>query len=162
MADARTQGAAGFSLLEVIAVLVLFGLLAALAMEDSDTTAYDTAAEAEVFKASLRFAQELAYAQAELPAGVDEVRWGLNITGNSFTLARDGGVSANINLPGTNSPTHVLPNGVSITNSQDIAFNFRGIPMTPAGVALGTITFLVSGGDMTKTITVTQQTGFLQ
>lgn len=161
MAEIRTRGAAGFSLLEVIAVLVLFGMLLALAMEDSDPTAYDTAAEAEVFKASLRFAQALAYAQAELPAGVDEVRWGLNVGGGSFSLARDGTVSTTINLPGANSATRTLPSGVSITGS-DIAFNFRGVPMTPGGAALGTTNYTISGGGMTKTVTVTQQTGFIQ
>ena len=86
----------GFTVIEIIAVLVILGIMTALAVSRfTDIRAADVAA-ANSLKAHLRYAQ--------LRAMGDLVPWGIRLEGNSYTLLRDG-APAPVNLPGENSRT---------------------------------------------------------
>lgn len=158
---AKLRGSPGATMLEIVAVLVIIGLLAAMALPNIDMNPYDVAAEAETFKTSLRYAQSLGYTQANLQAGQDQVFWGINVTANSYALVRNGAAQNDINLPFTDSPTRNLPSGMSIT-AGTVHFDFRGRPVSAAGVVSNANTsFTITAGYKSDTTTVTQQTGFV-
>ena len=158
---AKLRGSPGATMLEIVAVLVIIGLLAAVAFSDIDTNPYNVAAETNEFKASLRFAQSLAFTQAYLPAGTEETTWGLLVTAGGYSLIRGGAAQNDVNLPGNDSPTYTLPSGVTLT-SGTISYNFRGMPSTAAGAALNSnTTFTVTAYNKSETVTVTQQTGYI-
>ena len=132
----------GFTLLEIIAVLVLVGILSAVAVSRfTDADAEDVAA-ANTLKLHLRYAQ--------LRAMGDTVPWGISFTGNSYELQKNGS-TAPVNLPGENGTTITL-SGLTMSPTTTVTFSAaRGQP-TPNGhsISIGT-----------QTITITQETGFI-
>ncbi len=151
----------GFSMLEFIAVLAILGLFAVFAFSSVNLAPYDVSSETAKLKASLRYAQSLAFAQAYLPTGSDQCTWGLNITSTSYNLVRNGSTQTLVKLPGQSSASYSLPSGVSITPAQ-IYFNFRGMPASSTGAASGSdSTLTVSDSSESAMITVRQQTGFI-
>lgn len=142
-----TKGnACGFTFIEIIAVLLLLGILAAIAISKSSSTdAYSTFSEAAILKGHLRFAQLKAMSDVS-------TTWGLQVTSTSYTLQTNGAAAA-ISLPGEESNTHTFS---SVTASaQAITFDDWGSPgATTLNVAL-------TGGDSSQTITVTRNTGFI-
>jgi prepilin-type N-terminal cleavage/methylation domain-containing protein len=162
MANERTRGAAGFSLLEIIAVLVLFGLLAAFVMEDADMSVYDVVSERNNFITNLRYAQTLAFAQSHLPNGVDENMWGIQLAGSSYTLTMDGAAQVNVNMPGQSSATYNLPSGITISGAT-VNFDFRGRPVTAINVPIGGDSVVtISGDGSSESVIVIQNTGLIQ
>lgn len=147
----------GFTLLEVVAVLVILGVIGVVAVSRfSDVDAKDLA-EANTLKAHLRYAQ--------LRAMGDIVPWGIELNESSYTLIRDGKV-APVFLPGEvdrdDKPGHTreLESGVIISSSlPKITFSSpRGIPRDEAGVDIAE-DLTVSVGS--KEITITAGTGFI-
>jgi len=139
----------GFTMIETIAVLMLIGIIAAVAISKSmSANSYSLVSEAEILKTYLRFAQ--------LKAMSDVVpTWGIAVGGSSYTLQKNG-ATASINLPGEGSATHAFPSGVSATEAQTVAFNNWGNPGTT------TISITLTGGSDNATVTVTKNTGFVQ
>lgn len=164
----------GLTLLEVVVTLSIVGLLTAAAMSEFDIDPYKGASEAEQLEAALRYAQSLGVSQTMLGAN-QRVIWGLNITGNSYTLQlrRAGNTTSPINLQGARdadgnpvtSPTHTLQDSVSISaGTGDIFFNFRGQPVANNGAVLAvnrTISVRTDGGD-TVNLTVIQDSGYIR
>ena len=137
----------GFTLLEVIAVMVIIGVLAAVAVSRVISTKEVSAiTERDILKSHLRYAQ--------LRALGDDKTWGISITGNSYTLLREGN-PAPYNLPNENSATHTLPSGIEITASvTPVTFDEWGSPSASNDI---TITVTPGGG----TITINKNTGFI-
>ena len=147
----------GFTIIELVTVIALLGILAGIAIVSmGDPQGFQIMAEAEALKANLRFTQSKA--MSDLPVNV----WSLNITAANYTIQLNGGVpNPPINLPGSDSGTYTLPSGVSVTGGTGQAyFNFRGQPVTPAGVLL-TANQSITVYGAPAAITVTQQTGFI-
>ena len=134
----------GFTLIEVIAVLLLIGILAAIAIgrEANSGNQADVYGATEVLKNHLRYAQSTAMNA--------NVSWGLNFSGSSYTLQNAGG-SATAFLPGD------IPSGIGYASSVNpVMFdNHWGSP----GAA--TITITVAKGGFSQTVTVTKNTGFI-
>jgi MSHA pilin protein MshC len=137
----------GFTLIEIIATLVVLGILASVAtvifssMDDEKL-----ATEVEILKSHLRYAQSRAM--------IDTVSWGIAISGNSYTLQR-GGITSTSSLPNDDSSTHNLQGGVTASGSS-VAFDNFGSPGS------GGINITLSAGDDSRTITITKNTGFIQ
>ncbi len=116
----RKRESAGFTLVELIAVLLVLSVLALVA----------------------------------IPRMVNTGEWSVQISGQSYTLLRNGSV-APVPFPGINSAVRNLPAGVNVTGGAGtLAFDDMGAPSS-------THVITISDGDVTDTITVTGFTGFI-
>jgi len=144
-----SSACAGFTLLEILAVLVIlgvFGVIAATRFTGTDAAAKNAAAS---LKAHLRY--------AHLRAMGDTVSWGIHIRQNSYTLLKNGNPAA-INLPGETGPTKNL-RGAQINPQERIHFSpGRGVPEDAGGTPLAGSRIFAIGQ---QTVTVTRTTGFV-
>ncbi|MDD5759365.1 MAG: prepilin-type N-terminal cleavage/methylation domain-containing protein [Desulfobulbaceae bacterium] len=135
----------GFTLIEFIAVILLLGILSAIATSRSNTLGDEAkvASAIEIVKNHLRYAQTKAMNS--------DVSWGINFAVSPYKLRRDT-TDVNDTLPGD------LPPGVSFTSSiNPLMFENRwGSPGNTS------ITVTVSKGTSSRTFTVTKNTGFIQ
>lgn len=141
----------GFTLIEIIAVLVILGILAAVAL--SRGVAVDDAkakAEADTLKGHLRFAQYRAMND------LYGVKWGISIGGSNYTLVKyvnNAQATHTVILPGESSATHSMAGGVtaSVAGNNPVLFDEWGSPGTTA------TSISVNG----KTISITANTGMI-
>jgi prepilin-type N-terminal cleavage/methylation domain-containing protein len=137
----------GFTLIEVIAVLIILGIISAVAITRAISTQEDLISQVEVVKSHLRYAQLKALQD-------DTATWGIAFAANSYTLTTTAAGGAGL-LPAENSSTHTFPSGVTVTNPQTVTFNPWGSPGT------ANIPITLSQGGSTLTLTVTGNTGFI-
>ncbi len=145
----KAIGKAGFTMIEIIAVLLILGIIAAVvAVRMSDTSAYDLASQMEVVKAHLRLAQSRAMSSSS--------PWGINFaTSTTYYLFQGSGSTTPVLLLGEDNATVNLTtkkSALTINSApQRITFDAYGSPGT------ATVTVATSGGN----ITVTKNTGFI-
>lgn len=145
----------GFTAVELIATLLILGVLAAVIIPKANTEEPQVINDLNVLRAHIRFAQ--------LKAMGDITPWGLNIGATSYTLERNGTTAAMVNLPGDNSATHTFDASALTVTPVRIAFDPRGRPFN-----MGTRTVMNSDQTINvvptdyKDIVITQQTGFLK
>lgn len=142
----------GFTLLEVLATLVIVGIMTAVAISHLATTGtYGLHSEAEILKAHLRYAQFRAMS--------DDVVWKVDFTPNSYTLFRtvNGGSWVTSNLPDdSGTPTHIFHDGVVKSgDNQIVTFDQWG---SPGG---SSITVTLTAGDEVADMVITKNTGFV-
>lgn len=173
---ARTAGRSGFSLMEIVVVLLLLGIVSAVAISKYSTSNISAATEADLFKASLRYAQQRAMG--------DISTWGITVAGNGLSYSlftNNPDLKTSPVLPGVGANTRNLSTGVTVSVSdavgQDIIFDYRGrlVGSGGAGNNAGkeylkaaplavygqnvTVTFT---GDTGKAMTIYAKTGFAQ
>lgn len=134
---------AGFTMIEVIAAVLILGVLAAVVVVDtmdSETTASGAAVTAKV-KNHLRYARNRSMSSHE--------EWGLNFSGDTYKLEKRG----------TSGETHFFPGeeeeDVTLTPlsiATDVYFDEWGRPVDENG---NSISFGASG------ITINQTTGYI-
>ena len=147
MVPEQDRRGAGFTLIEVIAVLLLTVVLAAVAVPRLMDSGVAVAAEAEVLRAHLRFAQSLA-------VSANTAGWSVLVAGQSYQLQRNGAASP-IHFPGESSATHVLAGGVNVTGGTGaLVFDAQGAPAATHVITL-------SDGTRTETVSVTGFTGLI-
>ena len=158
----RPGGAAqGFTLVEVIVVLVLVGILAIYATNRSGDDQFKAIAEADALRAALRYAQARAMA--------DIYTWGISLSAGSYQLVEDNPSVANAALPGGGGATRNMPNGVTLGGTKVILFDWRGQPVNTNIDAIGETAnpvnvnqnITVTASTTTETVTVTPYTGFI-
>ena len=137
------NGDKGFTLIEFIAVLLLMGILTAIAVNRSSNFGVDAdiLGATEVVKDHLRYAQSRAMNS--------NVSWGVNFAGNTYTLRDANNVSAS--LPGN------LPQAMTFASTVN-PLMFENRWGSPGSV---TATVTVSKDGTSRTITVTKNTGFI-
>jgi prepilin-type N-terminal cleavage/methylation domain-containing protein len=143
----RLRNDRGFTLIEIVAVLIILAIISAVAI--SRGTGTDTAklqAEVDTLKGHLRYAQYLAL--NDLPSA----QWRIDVATNSYTLRNPASTTFNYYLPGGSSATHNFENGVTATQTGTVSFNEWGTPGTP-------IPAIELNG---QSITITPNTGFIQ
>lgn len=146
----------GFSLIEVVAVLVLLGVLSAGATALYDDGNAAAVAEAEIFKSHLRYAQ--------IRAMGDIVPWTIEVGSGSYALSKgESGSTTSQNLPGESGATHQIGGGVTAT-AGTFTFNWRGCLVNAASpnVCLSTPGLVTFDGDPDIEVTVQAETGFAQ
>jgi type II secretory pathway pseudopilin PulG len=172
--------AGGFSLIEIVVVLVFLGVLTAVAVSKYSTTNISAAAEADVFQASLRYAQQRAMG--------DISTWGISVAadGLSYSLfTNNPSLAMNQVLPGVGSVTRTLSQGVTMSASgavssggkQEIVFDYRGrlagtggsgssagreYLLTAPIAGLGNNVTVTFTGEGSRSMTVYAETGFAQ
>ncbi len=139
----------GFTIIEVVAVLILVGIVSAVAISRiGDTSTYDLNSQVEVVKSHLRYAQSRAMASGS--------PWGVNFTTSTTYHLFEGTATATpILFLGESSPTVSLTaknSNLTISSApQVVTFDAYGSPGTT------TITITTNGGN----ITVTRNTGYI-
>ncbi len=125
----------GFTLIELIVIMVVIGILSATASSRLNFASHDAAGCAETVKASIRLAQKLAIAQRDpaMPVSV----------GNDCQVAVGG-------------QTYPALTGVSVTNFGIVTFNGLGQPSVAA-----VRTFTISGGDVIRYVCLEAETGYV-
>ncbi|EGW20091.1 prepilin-type N-terminal cleavage/methylation domain-containing protein [Methylobacter tundripaludum] len=132
----------GFSLIELIVIIVIMGILTAYAAPRLNFAGHAASDYAEIVKSSIRLAQKLAIAH----------RTTHTIT---FPVNPCNGSSVN-GLRVAGEQCDPLPNGVSVSGLGTVTFNGLGRP----NVATVT-TITVSGGDVIKVICLEPETGYV-
>lgn len=138
-------------MLEVIAVLVILGVLAAVAVNRFSDIGAREVSVANTLKVHLRYAQLRAMGDIEL--------WGLQITSDSYTLLREEDDVSPPNLPGEESPTK---ENLEVSLSPETTIYFSpalGQPMDGSKDLLENNQDIQVGDN--QTITIYQETGFI-
>ena len=143
----------GFTMIEIIAVLVIISVLAAVAVTKiGSTQRYSALAEADILKAYLRYVNFRALS--------DIGTWGMRFDGTSYTMLRNGS-AATYNLPNENSSTHTMPDGITVAGDT-VIFDEWGTPVNASGSPVTeNITINIAAGGETIPITITKNTGFI-
>lgn len=145
----QTRGKPGFTMIEIIAVLLILGIIAAVVVSRmSSTSSYDLTSQVDVLKAHLRLAQARAMGSSS--------PWGINFaTTTTYYLFQGIGSTTPVQIPEEANATVDLTakgSGLTIGSApQRITFDAYGSPGT------ATLTVTTSGGN----ITITKNTGYI-
>ena len=143
--ELRTLNLKGVTLIEVIVVMIIIGILAAIVIPRFD---FATSSRASVDGAANMIASDIRYAQEYAMA--NRVSKQVIFTINSPTYS----FSPTSNL----DPSGQLPSGVTISNNFTITFNSLGEPITTTPPGIWSVT-VSTGGLYPRTITVVNYTG---
>ena len=164
MSKPRTPGAArqrGFTLREMVIVMVLVGIISAIALPRMANDPMLLSTQVEQLAGDIRYVQALAMTQGQ------RYRLNLTATGYTLTLADAGGTLVPHPVTGSTAQTN-WNSGISITlpptnlpNSL-VAFDGRGVPYTDnlATTALAaSATIVLSRSSAAQQITIFPETG---
>lgn len=141
----------GVTLIELVMVLVIIGVLAALAAPRLSLTDTSVHAQAAQFVRDIRHVQMLAMARGETLT-FESLGGSYRCTDSTLAIITD---------PATQQPfTRTLDNGVAAT-AGSVSFDSLGRPVS-AGVLRSTaVNFTMSGGAQSATLSVSPVTGFV-
>jgi len=153
----------GFTLRELLIVIVLVGIISAIALTRTGNDPVMLSTQVDQLAGDIRYVQALAMTQGQ------RYRINLTATGYTLTLADAGGTLVPHPVTGSTAQTN-WNSGVTValppTNLPNslVAFDGRGIPYTDnvATIALGaaiTATITLSKGGASQSITITPLTG---
>ena len=151
----------GFTTIEVIAVLIIVGVIAAVVVSRfTGTSTYSVPSVAEQLKNHLRYAQNRAMNS--------NIIWGIHfIDSTHYTIFKDADTTHTITPPGADSdPVDLSGRGVSLggLGSNIVSFDDWGRPYTDAianTLQSGARSITVSGGGASVTIQITPNTGYI-
>jgi len=157
-----TKNNLGFTIIEVIAILIVMGIITAFAVGRVADNKPELIAQKEVLKVHLRYAQSRAMNSND--------NYGIESNGNTYWLFRVS--SANIvNFPGEQLD-HIdllaLGLSLSMTDGNIVCFNSKGVPYTDFdtdnadNLQTEDRTLTLSSGSDNESITITKNTGFIQ
>ncbi len=147
MLSGKHKGTRGFTLIEVIATLLLLGVVSALVIPRMVETSAGVIAEADRMRANLRFAQTLAMS-------ANTAAWAVRIESGSYQLLRNGEPSP-IGWPDGSGTVRVLHPDVQVAGGTGLLeFDTMGAPSS-------TYTINLSDGVRVETVTVTGFTGLI-
>ena len=157
----RYQSQTGFTLVELIMVMVLMGILATVALPRFNFSGFNEVGFRDKLKATLEFARKSAVAQRRITC--------ITLAGNSLALTID---NVPTDAPGAGTcprqlvlsvsdaacggPANAVcaPNGIALAGPAAISFDPLGRPSAAA-------VYTVTGGTSGYTINVTAETGYV-
>ena len=139
----------GFTLTELVVVIIIATILAAFAVSRINTQSFDTEGFANRAAAMVRYAQKIAISQRRTVFVVTTAGPPSNI---KLCYTNAGCGTPVHEPPGTNAFSYNTPSGVTISTA---TFSFDALGKPSAGTAL-TIT-----GDVARTITIEAETGYV-
>ena len=140
------ENSKGFTLIEIISIILVLGIIAAIAIPNFDRSGIDVASWATTIRSDIRYAQELAMSRN--PAAASPITISFSPVGsgtNSYSITDPSGVFTDITRELNDSET-------TIVNSISISFNRYG-----EATQFGTVQ--INSGGITQSITVEQYTG---
>lgn len=141
----------GFTLIELVMVIVIVGVLAALAAPRLSLTDTSVHAQAAQIARDIRHVQMLAMARGQTLT-FQSLGGSYRCTDSTPTVITD---------PATQQPFNlVLENGVSAT-AGSISFDSLGRPVNGGALLAAVVSFTVSGSAQSATISVSPVTGFV-
>jgi len=158
---------AGFTIFEIIVVLLLMSILAATVLGRSLTTSnLDLNSAADTLRNQLRYAQ----AEAIKLAYTEYPVWGMNFTTGGYWLFRGKDTSNKVRLPGVESDeVNLAASSIAVsTNFQTVFFDYIGKPYsaytskTSNTPLPGLMKITLTAGGQSREITITQETGLVQ
>ena len=166
----------GFSLIEIISVLLILGILSAILIgRYMSTSSFDSQSQASVIKNNIRYAQSRAIKLGD-PTNPATV-WGIKSEGNEYWLfpGPDPDDPANLNrafLPTENTKKVNLATRKVVLSAFTVFFDYRGKPYTAytsdttnTPVSAGNplvITVTPASGGTAINFTITPETGFIE
>ena len=164
----------GFTMIELVMIIVILGILSAVAYERWPV-GMEEAAAAKEFKRAVRYAQHKAMTR-QYDETTPTTAWGITVNGNRYTIRRQ---DANCVPPAADATDRdrcaeeeYLNRALNDNNSSTLTdgavwFNALGEPINPADgtpvvpvpPAVAAVSFTVAG---TITVTVSPQTGYVQ
>lgn len=152
---------AGFTLIELIVVMVMITVLGAMAIPRFvGPNAFDTFGFSEQTGAMLRFAQKAAIAQRRT--------FCVGLSGSNVVMTRAAAAdvytcsTSIINPADGKNWQRPLPNGVSVAGlATPIRFNALGQPVDSSGSVLGSNQSIVISGEFSRTLLVEAETGYV-
>ena len=132
----------GFTLLEVMVVLILFVVLAAAARAKISNMGQDLTATIEQLKVRIRYAQMRSINNVSVH--------GVTSDGSSYWMFTNGNINNRERFPGANAVTVTLPSGITM-DSFTVSFDTRGVPYSDAAATAGSE---LAGGSAAASITV--------
>ena len=144
--DMPLSSSHGFTMLEVICVLLLVGIISAVIISRTLDNSIELIGEMEIVKGHLRYAQTRAMNSNQ--------SWGINFSGSSYTLEENGATSVTA-LPGESGAIGTLTLGSISSNVNPVVFNEWGNPGANA------ITVTISDGSDAESFTISPLTGFI-
>jgi len=160
----------GFTLVELIVVMVVLGILAAVFIPRSNNPAIILSTQAEQFAADIRYVQSLAMTQGWSGVSPTARRYRVNLTATSYdftdvsgvAVAHPGGTTGPVSFAGGVSispfPPSNLPNSL-------VSYDGLGRPYTDAGAATllaSTATISMVSGGSTRAIQIFPETGMVR
>ena len=152
--------ASGFSVLELVLVLVMVGLLAVFALPRVFTTESITLpAAAARLAASIRYTQSLAMSRGQ--------RYRINFAAGTYQITDMGGAPIVQPLTAGTAAVSVAPATLSGFNppltAGYVAFDGKGVPYVSATAALaGTATITLTVGSEAATVSIAPETGHVR
>lgn len=149
----------GFTLIEIIAVLVIIGVVSAIVISrGSSTSIYTLKSEADRLRTHLRYTQARSMNSSTI--------WGMNISSaTSYSLFNSSGTP--VTLPGEDGAVDLSQSGVTAGPPMIVSFDSFGHPYTDAAATTANLQVgnrsitLAYPGEQSETITITQNTGFI-
>jgi len=148
----------GFSLVELIAVITVVGILAAVAgPKFIGSDVFETRGAQATLMSALRYAQKTAVAQRRVVYVV------LNTGARSVCLGYTNNCSQAVIDPSTQTAySKVLPSAVSLSATQNpLGFDALGRPVPNAGATM-TVQNTIDASDSPRTITIEADTGYVR
>ena len=140
----------GFTLIELVVVLVLLGILAAYVAPKFDSGESTTLSQAELLAQNIRHAQAIAVAQHKTLT--------VDVAGGSYSVKEGAAI---INDPRSGSAFSVsLEEGVT-SSTGSVDFDYMGRPLSGGSFISSATSFTLASGAASSTVSVTPVTGFV-
>lgn len=160
LTDHHSWDQAGFTILEILVVMIVIGIVSAVVVSRSDVGQPKLLARTEAIKAHIRYAQSRSM-NSSRPWGIH-----VNATGQAYALFVDGNVTNRRLLPGEDSDwVDLSALGLNLAPANTtVSFDDRGRPLDSDGTTVRTndinLAVTAVGGDTTA-IRITRNTGFV-